>query len=182
MDVSRPIEVYQSLWRTALLAVLGFAMTALAAALLLVPMPPGFEAEFVAIAGWIGLVFFGACTLLILWRGFTVRGPVLVLSPSGWHDSRVSASAVPWTAVQDIKTWSFQGQRIIVVTVDPETESRIGLTVLVRWSRGANAAVGADGLCVNSSGLTMGHDALLALFLRFRDAAGDRGHQVGHTR
>jgi len=44
---------------------------------------------------------------------------------------------------------------------------------IARWSRGANRALGADGLCVAAQGLTIKFDSLLALSMAYA-AAGER--------
>lgn len=174
MDTSKTIEIFQSPWRMVVFLALGLAMTLLSAVLLSVPISSSANAAFVAAVAWIGVAFFGACTVLMLWRWISARGPVIVLTPYEWRDNRISASAVPWTAVRSIGTWSYQGQSLVVVSIDPDVEARIGLTRIASWTRSANAALGADGLCVGPQGLKTNFAELLALFTAYADAATSR--------
>lgn len=110
---------------------------------------------------YLGIVFFGACSLLIAHRILKLRGPVVTISPEGITDLRVAARTVPWHAIHGISTWSQSGQKVMVLAVDPAVEATLGLSRIARWSRKANAALGADGLCIAASGLAMPYDDLL---------------------
>jgi hypothetical protein len=170
VDSRRSVEIEGSPVRMLGLAVLGFLMTALSAAVALHAfpnVPPGSFAEF---AGYAGTVFFGACTVLGLWRAFTTDGPVVTIAPDGIRDSRVAAELILWSAVNDIKIWESNGQRVMVLVVDPAVEAGLSLTRIARWTRGANRALGADGLCVTAQGLKMGFDELLATSLAYARA------------
>jgi hypothetical protein len=170
IDTHRSVEIEGSRVRMFGLAVLGLLMTALSGAIALRAfpnVPPGSFAEF---AGYAGTVFFGACTVLILWRAFTEHGPVITITPDGIRDSRVAAELIPWSAVHDIKIWESNGQRVMVLAVDPAVEAGFSLTRIARWTRGANRALGADGLCVTAQGLKMGFDELLATSLAYARA------------
>jgi hypothetical protein len=133
-----------------------------------IPVRAGSYAQFI---GWAGLVFFGACTLVIGSRFLQASKTVVTLSPEGLLDTRVAERPIPWAEIQDIGVWTMQGQKIIVLPVPPETESVLGLTRIARWSRGANKKLGADGLCVTAHGLKISHDALLAQVVERVDAA-----------
>jgi hypothetical protein len=78
----------------------------------------------------------------------SVSGPVVTVTPEGIRDTRVAAEVIPWSAITGISTWQYRGQKIMVLAVDPATESGLTLTRIARWSRGANRALGADGLCI----------------------------------
>jgi hypothetical protein len=179
-DTSRTIEIEASPIRMLGLGALGLLMTALSAAIMLnaFPVPPGSLAEF---GGYAGTVFFGACTVLALWRTFTTHGPVVTITREGIRDVRVAAEVIPWGAVNDIKVWESNGQRVMVLAVDPAIEGWLNLTRIARWSRGANRALGADGLCVTAQGLKIGFDELLATSFAYArawhsDAAGASTH------
>jgi hypothetical protein len=144
-------------------------MTALSAMIALhaIPVPPGSLVEF---AGYAGTVFFGASTVLAVWRTFTTHGPVVTITQEGIRDVRVAAEFIPWGAVSDLKVWESNGQRTMVLAVDPAVEDRLGLTRIARWTRRANRALGADGLCVTAQGLKIGFDELLATSLAYARA------------
>jgi hypothetical protein len=168
-DTHRALEIEASPVRMFGLAALGLLMTALSAVFVLgvFPVPPGSFAEF---AGYAGTVFFGACTALILWRAFTTRGPVVTITPDGIRDVRVAEEIIPWSEVNDIRIWESNGQRVMVLAVPPGIEAGLGLTRIARWTRGANRALGADGLCVTAQGLKIGFDELLATSLAYARA------------
>lgn len=67
-------------------ALLGAGMTALAGAIALGIIPDHRTGGKGVVAGWVGLVFFGLCTALILWRLLTQRGALVTLSPAGIRD------------------------------------------------------------------------------------------------
>lgn len=165
IDTRHAVEIEASPVRMLGLAATGLLMTALSAAMALRALPnvrPGSPAE---LYGYAGTVFFGACTALLLWRAFTTRGPVVTLTREGIRDRRVAAELIPWSAINDIAVWKYRGQRAMVLVVDPAVEAGLGLTRIVRWTRGPNRALGADGLCVTAQGLKIGFDELLATSL-----------------
>lgn len=118
--------------------------------------------------GWIGVIVFGAFLLLALWRLISARGPVVTVSPRGLHDTRISEKMIPWDAVLGVSTWQMSNQKIIVVAVTPEAEQSIGLTRMVKWTRGANRSLGADGLCI-APGIKVKIDDLLRLIIAFAE-------------
>ena len=119
------------------------------------------------IIGSLSILFFGAMTCLIVWRLLTQRGPVITLTPQGFHDIRVTKSAVPWSAVDAIGTWSSQGQASVIVRLKPGEEQKLELTTIARMTRKANAALGADGLAVTAQGTKISHDALLSAIIGY---------------
>jgi len=74
---------------------IGVLLTALLAALAFHWMPAGPTAVTV---GWFGLVFFGLCTAVCLWRLLTAGQTVVTITPSGIKDVRLAADVVPWNA------------------------------------------------------------------------------------
>ncbi|MGF1650294.1 MAG: STM3941 family protein [Hyphomicrobiaceae bacterium] len=133
------------------------------------PRASAFEAKLV---GWIGLIFFSYCLAGIIWRAATVRGPVITLSPEGLRDVRVAAEPIPWTAITGLSTWSFAGQKIMVVAIEPDVEARLTLTTLARSTRSANAKLGANGLCITPTGLDVTYDDLFEASRTYLDHYG----------
>ena len=168
-DTLRVVDIEQSPGRAVILFLVGVVMTALSATVFWFPadeFPEGLQRLF----GVVGVVFFGLCTSILLWRLVTVRGPVVTIAPEGLRDRRIAAEFIPWDAVESVTTWSLQGQRIIVIAVKPEVERRLTLTALARWTRRPNRVLGADGLCMTAQGLKVDHDALLATIEAYRSA------------
>lgn len=164
VDTSRTVTIPGSPLKMWGLFLLGLCMTALSLAIAvpLIPVTPS-KALWGLVFGSIGAVFFGFCTIMILWRAVTTTGPVVTLSPTGIRDVRVAARVVPWQAIQGISTWSYQGQDIMVLAVGPEVEAELQLSTIARMTRRANRALGADGLCVAAQGLKISYAELLAL-------------------
>jgi hypothetical protein len=149
---------------------IGIVMTGLSGMIAFgaIPVRAGSYAQFM---GWVGLLFFGLCTLVAASRLLRASNTVVTLSPEGLLDTRLSERPIPWSAIQDIGVWTMQGQKVIVLPVPPDVESGLGLSRIASWSRGANKKLGADGLCVMASGLKISHDGLLAQITARVDAA-----------
>lgn len=130
------------------------------------------SATVVRLIGYVSIAFFGLCALIGMWRLLTLRGPVILISPAGFRDVRVTHDVVPWPAVQSVQTWSHSGQRIMIVALKPGEEAKLKLTRIARMSRGANARLGADGLAVTALGAKISHDTLIATTLAYVHAHG----------
>jgi hypothetical protein len=131
-----------------------------------------YSADSVVLWGWVTVVFFGFCLLMILWRLLTQQGPIITLSPHGILDVRVTHVVVPWQSVARIFTWSHSGQSIMIVGLHPGEEQKLKLTTVARVSRRANAALGADGLAITSQGTKFSHDALMNTAIAYAQAHG----------
>ena len=159
-DTSGTIEFHASPTRQlTLLAFSGMSLVlALALALNLIPNVPS---DPVAVSsGYFGIVFFGFCAGVAIWRLWSQRGPIVTMSPAGLRDVRVTAEPIPWNAVKGISTWQMQRQMVLVVAVDPAVEARLTLTRVAQWMRTANRRLGADGLVVSAHGLKVGYPTL----------------------
>jgi len=167
-DTSRTLVVESSPAKLVLLVGLGVLMTTAA---MTVALLPGISPFHKAIA-YFGTVFSGLCTCLLLWRLLTARGPVITISPEGIRDTRIVATLIPWSAIRGISTWEYRRQKVMVLAMKPGTEDGLALTRRARWTRSANRALGADGLCVTASGLKIDYDTLLRTTLGYaRQAA-----------
>jgi hypothetical protein len=168
IDTNRTVEIKAAVGQMALLALGAAAFTAGAVFILANGLaPPG---SFKELAVYVGVSFFGFCTVMIVWRMITGRGTVVTIGPDGIRDVRVADNTIPWSAISDIGTWTAHGQKIMVLAVSPEVEAGLGLTRAASWSRGANRALGADGLCVTAQGIKIGYDALLATTTAYAEA------------
>jgi hypothetical protein len=137
-------------------------------------MYAGRSDDFAEIFGGLAAVFFGACTVMLLWRWATTRGPVVTITPDGIRDVRVAEEIIPWGAVIAISTWQSSGQSVMVLAVDPAVEAHLTLTRVARWSRGPNRLLGADGLCITAQGLQISYDQLLATCQTYAQTYGAR--------
>lgn len=122
--------------------------------------------------GGIGLAFFGFCLIVILRRGLSGPKATITLTPTGITDLRVSPDEIPWSAVENISTWSANKQNIMVVRIPAEAEAKITLTTIAKMTRKANKALGADGLAIAATGLKASHPELLNLTQTYAKAHG----------
>ncbi len=156
------IRVGYSKLKLALLALVGIGMTLVSASLAFHWLPSiqgGSEAEF---AGYAGVLLFGLGLGVILWRIATDHGDVVTLSSSGLTDSRIASESIPWLAIRHVGVFVIKRQKGILLDVDPQAEAGLHLTRIAKWSREPNRRLGADGLCVTASGLTINRDDLLS--------------------
>jgi hypothetical protein len=159
-NINRTIELHASPTRLLTLLVFSMMSTGMAAALAFQVFPNMPADPAAASAAWSGLLFFGFCSFVAIWRLYAQRKPLVTLSPQGLRDTRVAAEPIPWTAIRSISTWQMQRQMVMVVAVEPEVEQRLTLSRLARWTRDVNRRHGADGLVVSAHGLKVGFPAL----------------------
>jgi hypothetical protein len=167
-DTSRTLEIESSPTKLLVLVGIGVLMTATSA---WVALLPGKLSIVAMIVGYLGIAFFGLCAVVAVWRLLTARGPVITISPEGIRDTRLAAALIPWSVVTGISTWEFRRQKVMVLAISPGAEEQLGLSRMARWMRGANRALGADGLGITASGLKIDHDTLLRTSLDYAEAA-----------
>jgi hypothetical protein len=171
IDTSGTLHIDSSPWKMLGLFAAAILMTALSGAIALRLLPgvaPGSLHEFI---GYIGLLFFGLCAGLLIWRSIRQRSPVVTITPEGIRDTRIAAEFIPWRAVRNISTWSYQRQKIMVLAIDPAVERQLTLTSIARWTRSANRGLGADGLCLSAQGLKISYNALFETSTAYAQAA-----------
>lgn len=75
---------------------------------------------FIHIIGWVGIVFFGLCGVVFLYRELRFRGgSQAVITDEGLY---IMGECVPWSVVTEIKTWKQldDTQGLVVVTTNCE--------------------------------------------------------------
>ena len=181
IDTTQTLEIKHSKTKLIGLVALGLLMTAAAAWVLTLDLgaEQATRAWEVKAAGYVGVPFSLLCTLIAVWRLFAPDVPVLTVSPSGILDTRVATKMIPWAAVEQISTWSFHRQNIIVIKVSQDVETQIGLSRMAQWSRKANAALGADGLCITAQGLQTDYKTLHQICIAYASAA--KGAEIGEA-
>lgn len=175
VDTSRVIEVEGSSVKMLALVGAGVIMTAASAAIAFRLLPGLSAGGFHELLGYFGLVFFALGTAVALWRLITARGPVVTITPQGIRDTRIAPELVPWSAIRGISTWELAGNQVMVLAVDPAAEARLTLSTVARWTRSANRALGADGLCVSAQGLKIDYQTLLATSMDYLRTARPSG-------
>ncbi len=174
-DTLEATEFKASPVKMLLLGLGGIAMTAVSALIafrVFYGIEPG---NLIELVGYVGVGFFGLCTVLIFWRTATLRGTVVKMTPQGISDVRVAPETIPWRAIRDISTWQSQGQEIMVLDVEPQTEASLSLSRIARWTRKANKALGADGLCVVAQGISATYNDLFEAANSYWHAHRDAG-------
>lgn len=111
--------------------------------------------DFHQLAGYTAIIFFGGIGLFGAWKWLTQKGAVIEITNTGIRDTRVAEREIPWTAIERMGVWKYHGQKCIILGVDPQIEAGLGLSAMTRRTRAANAALGADGLAISATGLTM---------------------------
>jgi len=151
MSATPPVlQVEQSATQFAKLVLGGVVLTALSGAL----VAPG-ENAVMTVVGAVGLAFFGASTVIVIYRFLSLRGPVLTIDADGIHDVRVSRLPLLWGEVRSIRVWELNHQRVLVLNVEDRVWDEIGVLTLPRRARGANRALGADGLAFTAQSLSI---------------------------
>lgn len=175
IDTSGTIAIEQSPWKMLMLLFGSLAFVAAGWWMIGATERTGRQSlETIHFFGWASIVFFGLCALILLWRLATVRGPVITLTPEGIRDTRVSSDIIPWTAIRSITTWSHKGTSAMVLGLRAGEEEKLKLSAITRMTRGANKALGADGLSIVATGTKISHDRLMdtaiAYARRYADA------------
>ena len=176
------IEIKGSVLKLLGLLGYGVALTGAGVAIVTGLVPAGASSADRIIAlviGWLCVIFFGACTVVALWRLARVGATVITLTAEGIRDTRVTAGIVPWQAIRSVSTWQYASTPILVLGIDPHVERTLTLTLIARHTRSANRSLGADGLCIATQDLTIGHDTLRDLCIARIEAAQASAHGLG---
>jgi hypothetical protein len=173
-DTNHTLAIKGSPWAMTKFALMGLALTAVSATMVFTLPGASQPGAFHMFIGSIGLIFFGLCTLILLWRMLTSRGAVVTLAPQGIRDTRVAADFIPWPAIRNIGTWESFDQRVMVLTLDPAVEKDLRLTLTARLTRSPNRSLGINGLCVTAHGLRIDYDDLIATTRAYARAAQNR--------
>jgi hypothetical protein len=177
VDTTPTVEIKGSALKTIGIVALGVPLTGVSAILAsgrLEVVRTGNFTSVVTVIGYIGVAFFGLCTFLAIGRLFSSGRPVITISPLGIVDTRVAKQMIPWSSLTAISTWEHQRQKAIIVSVAPAVEAQLELSTIASLTHRANAALGADGLCITAQGLQIDHDNLHATILAYAQNAIDR--------
>ena len=170
-DTGRTVEIRASPLRLFLLGCGGLAAGVLSYWIARTYAGTGSFREFI---GWVGVVFCGLVVLVALWRALRMREPMLILSPEGFRDTRISSQFIPWPMVENLSIWRYRNTKIVVVKVPDSVWRDFPLSRMARWSRSANASLGADGLAIATVELRTTSDELLATMKAYTAAHGGK--------
>lgn len=118
-------------------------------------------------------LFFGIFFAAIVHRIVVLRGNVIILSPEGFHDRRLTTHLVPWQSIQEVSEWGYRGNSAstIVLAIDPAFTDSLPLTLYTRLTHPLEKALGIRGLCVLTWSLDIPHGRLLTLMRAYAAAA-----------
>jgi hypothetical protein len=153
VDATHDLEISSCTTHPRLLVAAGFAMTRLSAALT-------FDwwdglGDYVATAGFAGVVMSSLVTIRLIWLLPTEVGPVVLLTPYGIRDLRIGNEFLPWDSITDISAEDDRGHKMIVLTPTPALQRQ--LACIHAASHGARAGR----ILIRSDGLTTDFDTLL---------------------
>lgn len=109
--------------------------------------------SFEVFMGIIGVIFFGACAVLLVPRLFESK-PVLELSEQGLLARDISVEPIHWRDILAVRLVSYRKQPIIELMLSPQAEQSLPFTRIVRMTRSANRGLGFEGVCLSGVGLS----------------------------
>lgn len=172
----KEFRAYYSRWRMGLLvlAALGFVLVGLWMAGVLGEGPDPssgsrrISPELVPYVGWLCVIFFGMCLLVIARRFFDDSAQVEI-GRAGIRVAQWSDATIPWSEIRRVSVWSYQRQRNIILHLHrPETFP--GRGIAAKLSRANRMLTGGD-IALN----LVGTDG------RFDDAMAAIAHFGGHA-
>jgi hypothetical protein len=133
--------------------------------------PPSvrYASSFILVIGWVSVVFFGLAAVLWGKRLFD-RREHLRIGPDGLRSAPWSDQTIPWSDVVDVTTWTFKGQKAIVLHLrDPARFPGRGLAAM---TADANRSLTGGDISISLTGTDRTfEDAILALD-QFRSSKG----------
>jgi hypothetical protein len=145
-----PIMARARIWAITLSAVLTAGMAASGAWLAFRFADNG----LLLIIGWAILLFFAGLGLLWLIDLVRFRFVTLIINDAGITDLRLSRMTIPWSAIDNLTTWSTkEGDTYLVLKLDKTFRQSLRLTVKTRLLIKPNQLIGVDGLWVGDRGL-----------------------------
>ena len=105
------------------------------------------------LAGWGGLVFFGAGLIIIPIQAVRQRGAVLTFSPTGVEDRRFGLGLVPWDEVVHVQVQSVRDQRFLCLYLRDEAPYLARMSWYKRMLATANRNMGFPLVSIGFIGL-----------------------------
>ncbi len=109
------------------------------------------------IIGWIGIVFFGAGTVIIVSRLFRT-GVVVLIDEEGIVDHRLSSEKIRWDDVYSVNIAAIKSTKFLCIDVRDADKFRERLSPVKRMMMKANASIGFPGATIALTELTPGID------------------------
>lgn len=119
-------------------------------------------------AGWLSVVFFGFCGLMWGKRLFD-RREQLRIGPDGIRSALWSDQTIPWSEIVDVTTWSYRGQKTIVLHLRDKT--RFPGRGMAAMFASANRGLTGGDITISLMGTNRGVEDALSSIARFRSHA-----------
>jgi hypothetical protein len=126
------------------------------------------DADFIPLVGWISVLFFGFC-LIILTRMMFDSGEQVRINARGIYWKRWSTDTIAWADIKDVGAWGTQGQRSILLTL--RDRDRYTSTTLMGKLAGANRLLTGGDIAITLSGTDGRFDDAMAAIEHFRGKA-----------
>ncbi|THV16681.1 hypothetical protein [Rhizobium rhizophilum] len=119
------------------------------------------------------LAFFAVALVATIHRLLVLSGDVVILSPEGFHDLRLTAKLVPWNLIEDVSDWRLRGKSAstIILKLHGDAEDSLPLTLYGRSMRPYERLLGIQGIAVHTWTLDISHVRLLRLVHAYVAAA-----------
>ena len=124
-DTPDEVEIGYSSSRMLPLVALAATMTLLSASVAFDWFGDGGLDRYHALAGYVGLIVFGAATCRLIWLLLAARGPVLLIGRYGIRDLRVANEFILWDSIADVSTGEYRRRKFIVLKITPALEQQL---------------------------------------------------------
>ena len=105
-----------------------------------------------------GSLLLGLAAVPAFVRELLRRGPVLVLSHAGLEDHRTSWGLIPWSAIAGAELVELDREKYVMLQMRDKDAWQGKPSLVARWTKPLNEALGLRGLPIDVSGLSMPAD------------------------
>lgn len=181
VDTSLSREIYLSHTKTRLLVFLFLMMLLFFIWFLTIDFSGSRFPTLIPLLLWCSVIFFASLLLSHLVRLLSQKGPVVIISPSGLWDTRLSKQLISWSFLSDIRQYKIPrtlGRKIVLIDLRPAKGTEIALTFSAKIDRLASLGVWKRGLPIKDMGLEVEHDELWKIIQVYFDAYKSSAHQL----
>ncbi|MEI8212366.1 MAG: STM3941 family protein [Planctomycetota bacterium] len=109
------------------------------------------------IAGWVGIVFFGLCMIVLLRAFFSTSRPRIVMDDDGIHTGS-SIGTIAWEDIVAFRVDAVKGSKFISIFVDDKIKYLDRMPPLARKSAELHPQLGLSEITLSFAGLSPGLD------------------------
>lgn len=128
-----------------------------------------------AVAGWMAILFFGACSLVFVQQMLDAK-PRLIIADEGVFDRTLGIGMIPWWEIQGAFVKSISGNDFICLQLADPGKYLDRLSDVRRAMTTANEALGFTPISLNMSGLAVDTTEIFELVMKKCEEA-----QAGHV-